>query len=134
MVADEVRELARRTTQSTDTIRALSSRLQEGSKKAVAEMAMSRSQLKGSRALIEQASVDIDKAGEAMLDIRHTADQIGGAMYEQESVAASVTRNVNDISSAAQQNFGQIEALAADGKRLQVLMERFETLLKQFRV
>ncbi|MBS3804898.1 MAG: hypothetical protein KGY54_10150 [Oleiphilaceae bacterium] len=134
VVADEVRELASRTTQSTDTIRSLIGRLQDDAEKAVSEMDVSRTQLKDSRSLIERASSDIDNVGEAMIDIRNTADQVSAAMQEQETTAGSVTRNVNDISEAAQANFGQVEALAENGKRLQTLMERMERLMKQFRV
>jgi methyl-accepting chemotaxis protein len=134
VVADEVRELASRTTQSTETIRSLIGRLQDDAEKAVSEMEQSRSQLTDSRSLIERASSDIDNVGEAMIDIRNTADQVSAAMQEQETTAGSVTRNVNDISEAAQQNFGQVEALAENGKRLQTLMDRMERLMKQFRV
>lgn len=134
VVADEVRELASRTTQSTETIRSLIGRLQTDSEQAVSEMDASRTQLKESRSLIEHASSDIDKVAGAMLDIRNTADQISAAMQEQETVAASVTRNVNDISGAAQENFGQIEALASNGKRLNALMDRIEGLMRGFRV
>ncbi len=134
VVADEVRELASRTTQSTETIRSLIGRLQTDSEQAVAEMEASRTQLSESRSLIERASAEIDSVGEAMLDIRNTADQISAAMQEQETVAGSVTRNVNDISGAAQENFGQIEALATNGKRLNALMDRIEGLMKGFRV
>lgn len=134
VVADEVRELARRTTQSTDSIRSMIEQLQGNAREAVCAMGQSQERLAYSGDLTRKASAEIGGIRCAVQQMRDGTDQVNSAMQEQESVAASVTEHVNDISAAAQQNFVQVEALAGHGQSLQSLMVQLERLNHGFQL
>tara|TARA_R110002020_G_scaffold131108_2_gene293128 strand:- start:7683 stop:9686 length:2004 start_codon:yes stop_codon:yes gene_type:complete len=134
VVADEVRELARRTTHSTSSISDMIQSLQSDAGRAVTAMGQSQSTLTESGDLTRRASADINQIRAAMQQMRDSADHVSAAMRDQETVSASVTRHVNDISAGAQQNFAQVQALSDHGERLLASMARLENLNKGFRL
>ncbi|MBY4678735.1 methyl-accepting chemotaxis protein [Marinobacterium arenosum] len=103
VVADEVRELAKRTQESTRTIDATIQRLGREADQVVQVMADGRAQAQG---CVEQAG----EAGKALAVIRQTVAEIADmsamiatASTEQSSAAEELTRNVETIQDAAQQ-------------------------------
>ncbi len=109
MVADEVRGLARKTTESTETIRTLVERLQGEASESVRSMNNNFSQLAAVRTLMASVSEGAEKIRSAMARIHQGADQTRLGMDEQESVSKSVARQVNEISNSANASLDEID-------------------------
>ncbi|QEP44428.1 methyl-accepting chemotaxis protein [Ectothiorhodospiraceae bacterium BW-2] len=134
VVADEVRNLAQRTQESTQEIQAMITRLQEGAENAVQAMADGRRQ---SEIGVEKANL----AGEALHEITAAAmtindmnAQIASASEQQMSVSQEIDANVVTIASAADQtaakaneNRNHSERLAAISQQLLQMAERYRT-------
>ncbi|WP_372871330.1 methyl-accepting chemotaxis protein [Shewanella sp.] len=104
VVADEVRTLAQRTSESTQEIESMIESLQQGVKGAVSSMEKGIEQ-------VDAANISTNRAGEALRDIVNAVDtitqlntHIATAAEEQSSVAESINRSVIAISDIAQES------------------------------
>lgn len=134
VVADEVRGLAQKTTQSTDTIRALVEDLQAQASESVTSMDHSFQQLQSVRDLMANVSEGADRIGVAMARIQQGAEHIRHGMDEQENVSQSVARQVSDISGEAAESLASIDELVTTCDRLEDSVTGIETLMARFRI
>src|SRR5690606_25950188 len=132
VVADEVRGLASRTAQSTTEIVALVDSIQSGVRQA-------RSSMGAGRERLDQGSLLVARAGEAMRDIRAALDDsldavkmISDALQEQRAASEQVAANVERVAQVVEENSAAqggivqaIQALQAMSGRLQGMMQRF---------
>ena len=121
VVADEVRKLAERTSQSTQEIARMVQSIQQGAHDAVDGM-------RTGVARVDAGVVRAQRAGEAMARIRDEADrvvdtvgEISDALREQSAASAQIARNVETIAQMTEEN----TAAAADSHRT---AEQLETL------
>ena len=134
VVAAEVRQLAQKTTSSTDTIRGLVNRLQGDAAEAVSSMEDSFQRLESVKSLITDASKGVETIREAVDQIRNSAEHVRTGMDEQEDVSRSVSRNVTEISGSSSENLAEIEQLVATSDQLKASMSDIEALIGRFRV
>ena len=131
VVADEVRNLAMRTQESTQQIENMIERLQEGTRSAVSAMQQGRAQAQAS---VEQAA----HAEESLANIRAAVDtiaqmnhQIATAAEEQSAVAEEINRNIANISRVAHETASVAQETATNSMKLNDMSEQFDSVVRQ---
>jgi methyl-accepting chemotaxis protein len=134
VVADEVRNLAKRTQDSVEEIRQVIENLQNGTRDVVGSMHSSHKQAQGSVELVEQAVTSLRRIGDAVTVINDMNLQIASAAEEQSAVAEEVNRNVATIRDVTEALSGQAEESARVSQTLNSLANHQQGLMDQFRV
>ncbi|MEO4046712.1 methyl-accepting chemotaxis protein [Pseudomonas sp. CAU 1711] len=134
VVADEVRNLAKRTQDSVEEIRQVIENLQSGTRDVVGSMHSSHKQAQGSVELVEQAVAALRRIGDAVGVINDMNLQIASAAEEQSAVAEEVNRNVASIRDVTEALSGQADESARVSQSLNSLANHQQGLMDQFRV
>jgi methyl-accepting chemotaxis protein len=133
VVADEVRNLAGRTQQSTRQIQAVIEKMQSSSLKAVAVMNEGKSQAETS---VEQAQCAGDSLNAINLSVTKISDmntQIATAAEEQSVVASEINRNFSQITHSAVLAEEQASKITIASQQLEKLAKTLEQNVKQFK-
>ncbi|WP_438811699.1 methyl-accepting chemotaxis protein [Pseudomonas poae] len=132
VVADEVRQLAQRTSQSTTQIHALITQLQASSNNAVSSMQNGHRQAEEGVARVLEADQALVGISEAVANITNMTTQIAAATEEQSAVAEEISRNITTIAELADQTSLQAHQSTGLSKELTntaatqyALVERF---------
>lgn len=134
VVADEVRKLAERTSQSTQQVTQTIEEIQLGTKSAVASMTASVSQVKSGTTLANQAgeSIKVIQVGaEHVVDV---VSNISNALQEQSQASAEIARNIESIAQMVEENNSSSEQAASAAHQLQRLAQELSSSVKSFRV
>ncbi|MGH8408981.1 MAG: methyl-accepting chemotaxis protein, partial [Pseudomonas sp.] len=107
VVADEVRNLARRTQESVEETRLVIEQLQSGTQEVVGSMSNSHRQAQGSVEQVGQAVTALRQIGDAVTVISDMNLQIASAAEQQSAVAEEVNRNVSAIRTVTETLTGQ---------------------------
>ncbi len=134
VVADEVRNLARRTQDSVEEIRQVIEGLQSGTREVVSSMHSSHKQAQGSVDQVEQAVSALRRIGDAVTVITDMNLQIASAAEEQSAVAEEINRNVASIRDVTETLAGQADESAQVSQSLNRLANHQQGLMDQFRV
>jgi len=134
VVADEVRNLAKRTQDSVEEIRQVIENLQNGTRDVVGSMHSSHKQAQGSVELVGQAVTALRRIGDSVTVINDMNLQIASAAEEQSAVAEEVNRNVASIRDVTEALSGQADESAKISQNLNRLANHQQGLMDQFRV
>ncbi|WP_298188924.1 methyl-accepting chemotaxis protein [uncultured Pseudomonas sp.] len=134
VVADEVRNLAKRTQDSVEEIRQVIEGLQSGTKEVVSTMHSSHRQAQGSVEQVEQAVAVLQRISQAVSVITDMNLQIASAAEEQSSVAEEINRNVASIRDVTESISSQADESAKISQGLNKLANHQQSLMDQFRV
>nr|WP_166362936.1 methyl-accepting chemotaxis protein [Pseudomonas akapageensis] len=134
VVADEVRNLARRTQESVEETRQVIEHLQEGTKVVVDAMGNSHRQANGSVEQVGQAVTALRQIGDAVTVITDMNMQIASAAEEQSAVAEEINNNVATIRDVTESLSGQANESARVSQSLNSLANQQQGLMDQFRV
>ncbi|HEX5841426.1 MAG TPA: methyl-accepting chemotaxis protein [Pseudomonas sp.] len=134
VVADEVRNLAKRTQDSVEEIRQVIEGLQNGTKEVVSTMHSSHRQAQGSVEQVELAVAVLQRISQAVSVITDMNLQIASAAEEQSSVAEEINRNVASIRDVTESISGQADESAKISQNLNKLANHQQSLMDQFRV
>jgi len=133
VVADEVRNLATRTQESTKEIKEIISRLQSEAGQAVEVMEA------GHKKAIEGVEYT-ETAAEALAEISGSVGvvlnmntQIANAAKEQNTVAESVNQNISAINQSAEYSLESTEELATASNKLSLISAKLLGVIGQFR-
>ncbi|WP_242175187.1 MULTISPECIES: methyl-accepting chemotaxis protein [unclassified Pseudomonas] len=134
VVADEVRNLARRTQESVEETRVVIEQLQNGTTDVVGSMGNSYRQAQGSVEQVGQAVTALRQIGEAVTVISDMNLQIASAAEEQSAVAEEINSNVATIRDVTESLSEQANESARVSQALNSLANQQQGLMDQFRV
>ncbi|AIS12216.1 chemotaxis protein [Pseudomonas chlororaphis subsp. aurantiaca] len=134
VVADEVRNLARRTQESVEETRQVIEELQSGTQDVVGSMGNSHRQAQGSVEQVGQAVTALRQIGDAVTVISDMNLQIASAAEEQSAVAEEINNNVATIRNVTESLSEQANESARVSQSLNSLANQQQSLMDQFRV
>ncbi|HBZ93701.1 MAG TPA: methyl-accepting chemotaxis protein, partial [Pseudomonas sp.] len=133
-VADEVRNLAKRTQQSTAEIESLIAALREGSRRAVTDMEQSASLVNLTVGDANQTEGALVAIAEAVGLISEMNQQIAAAAEQQTAVAEEINRSVTSIRDIADQSAMAMDETASSSIQLAELGRELHAMAGQFRL
>ena len=134
VVADEVRNLARRTQESVEETRQVIEQLQSGTQEVVGSMGNSHRQAQGSVEQVGQAVTALRQIGDAVTVISDMNLQIASAAEEQSAVAEEINNNVATIRDVTESLSEQANESARVSQSLNSLANQQQSLMDQFQV
>ncbi|TBV01651.1 methyl-accepting chemotaxis protein [Phytopseudomonas dryadis] len=134
VVADEVRNLARRTQQSTEQIEVMIDRLQGGVADAVKTMHVSHQLAEGTVAESGKVQASLQSILGAIGEIVGQNQQIAVAAQQQTQVAHAIDQNIVEINQAGEFTAEGASQTEQASRELSVLVARLKQLIGAFRV
>jgi len=132
VVADEVRQLAQRTSTSTGQIHSLIAKLQQTAASAVHTMDAGHRQAEEGVARVLEADQALVGISEAVANITDMTTQIAAATEEQSSVAEEISRNISTIADLADQTSDQAQRSAQLSEELTQTVNVQYSLVERF--
>ncbi len=133
MVADEVRHLASRTTESTKQIYQIINTLSTKATESVAVAAAGRQDAAHGVDVVEQSKHMLSDISKVLNEIAAMATQMAAAVEEQAHVAEDINQQVVTISNLAGDSMHSGEAVNASGQALNQTSAQLQELVVRFR-
>ncbi|GGJ46632.1 methyl-accepting chemotaxis protein [Pseudomonas avellanae] len=134
VVADEVRNLAKKTQESTVSIQNMIANLQSGSERAATSMQETLGKAQAGASNVMRAGELLEEIAEGIASISDRNIQVASAAEEQSLVAEEIHRNVNDINALVIQVSAGAEQTAVTSRELARLAEQQQGLVGRFKV
>lgn len=104
VVADEVRQLAERTTQSTTEIESMVSAIQKGTEEAVVEMNQWSSRTEEGLTRVQEAESFMSKIKTEAETVMRMISEVDSALREQSSASQQIANHVEKVSASSEEN------------------------------
>ena len=134
VVADEVRVLAQRSSQSTNEIREIIERLQSEARDAVQVMQSGRGKAQESASQAARAGTALEVITNKVSGINKMNTEMALTAAQQTSVAEEINKNITNINSIAQETAEGAVQTAIASEELAKLAVRLQGLVGQFKV
>ncbi len=134
VVADEVRNLASRTADSTEEIQKMINQLQSDAKDAVTAMEAGRSVTFEGVDATDEAVVVLTSISERIADISDRNTQVATATEEQSTVVQTINMNIEEINAINEVTTGTAQELAMASQELSELSDRLDKMVGSFKL
>ncbi|MFB9216918.1 methyl-accepting chemotaxis protein [Vibrio sinaloensis] len=134
VVADEVRVLAQRTTESTSEIENMISNLQTSSTSANKVIQSCMDDMEQSVEQASNANSAMEEIQALILEISQMSGQISQAAAEQSETSSDIARNIEEINLIAEQSYQAMEEIAQTSSDLTQLANQQGDLVHQFKL
>ncbi len=131
VVAEEVRKLAEKSTQSTKEISDLIEGIQKESREAVENMEKSTSMVQEGLELGGELNVALIKISDVVTEVYKFAQQIGGATSEQSNGSTQIAKATTRLTEITQEINSSIEEQASGAQSVVRAMEKMRELVQQ---
>jgi methyl-accepting chemotaxis protein len=131
VVAEEVRKLAEKSTQSTKEISELIEGIQKESREAVENMVKSTSMVQEGLELGGELNVALIKISDVVTEVYKFAQQIGGATNEQSNGSTQIAKATSRLTEITQEINSSIEEQASGAQSVVRAMEKMRELVQQ---
>ncbi|MBS3964203.1 MAG: methyl-accepting chemotaxis protein [Methylomonas sp.] len=134
VVADEVRNLAKRTTRATEEISQMIEAMQFSAQVAINEIAAAVSKANGGAVIAHQAGDAINRIKTGSSNVVEVVNGISRALDSQNETSHSIHDNVEQVARMTQDNTVAIERTAKAAVELADLSSRMKHMVTQFRL
>ncbi|CAH1575177.1 methyl-accepting chemotaxis protein [Vibrio owensii] len=134
VVADEVRVLASKTTQSTTEIEAMISNLQSSSQSASQVIQSCMSDMEMSVEQASKANSSMEEIQALIIEISQMSTHISQAAAEQSETSADIARSIEDINCIADQSYHAMSSIAQTSESLTQLAHQQNELVHRFKL
>ena len=131
VVAEEVRKLAEKSTQSTKEISELIQGIQKEAREAVENMEKSTAMVQEGLVLNKDLSLALDKISDVVSEVYKFSQEIGQATTEQSSGSAQIAKATNRLTEITQEINSSVEEQASGAQAVVRSMERMRELVQQ---
>jgi methyl-accepting chemotaxis protein len=134
VVADEVRKLAERTTQSTQEVTKMIDTIQQASHAAVAGMDATVVQVDGGVALAQQAGNAINQIKTESSQVIRTVSEISTALEEQSRASQDIAVHIEKVAQMTEQNSASADQTAGAAGQLAKLADNMQATVNRFKI
>ncbi|UVE18031.1 methyl-accepting chemotaxis protein [Pseudomonas sp. LS44] len=134
VVADEVRNLAQKTATSTEEIREIIGRLQQGSRNAASAMQGSRDSVDQCVAGSQGTAELLNRMADGIESISQMNQLIAAATHQQSAVSGEIGEHLRGVQQVAERNDRDAAELERDSDTLRSLARRLGGLVERFQV
>lgn len=134
VVADEVRNLSRRTQEFTDEIRRTIGDLAEGSEATLAAIEMSQTRAKETTAAIRSSGKEIGLIQEQIAEVDSMNRQIASASEQQAATSHQINDSVQKVSNQNRDVVDEAEKTRAMAEELERIVQEMSGLIREYRV
>jgi methyl-accepting chemotaxis protein len=131
VVAEEVRKLAEKSTQSTKEIAELIQGIQKEARQAVDNMEHSTSMVQDGLVLNKDLGAALEKISSVVSEVYKFSQEIGAATMEQSSGSAQIAKATNRLTEITQEINSSVEEQASGAQAVVRAMERMRELVQQ---
>ncbi|ALS98903.1 PAS domain-containing methyl-accepting chemotaxis protein [Lacimicrobium alkaliphilum] len=133
VVADEVRQLAKRTTDSTKDIHAIIQSLGASATKAVETAGNGQQAAETGVAQVEETAELLNGIGDALTKVADMSQQIASAVEQQATVSEQVNKQIVDISDLADESLNMSKQGAKESEELRDVSNSLFEIVERFR-